>query len=416
VGDYYRALHASLSPVTLAEDDGQELAKGALPPELIKVIREQMEEHRQRAMGWARMAYFDDALRELKLVETLFQSVNGRVTEPSRPGLATHYHLNNLHIDQAIHAMCVRAETYQQTVARFQFPEGTLSDFQVIPIPMPGYELCLAVVYTVRPASLTRKEITLDPAFYHETFHLPNSRSYVAFYSGKETALTIADTRFEEDTIYEVPSGYTPFYCRPPHGHNDRLFVSLTGFEDHVNTPVRGAMVFLRGRLCHLHDGPSQGPIIVLPARNDYHLNGLTYDGRYAFRRTEQGAVISRYRQEECHQKVLFESEQIIEILQSEQKDDAWTSSFKPDTEVTIDRKRAIELGELYALHGNMGRFALIRNEFSEPTELSFVSDIEHWKIRYGNPADLIISGVVTDVVIDKHGRLVSFHRMITPR
>ena len=151
---------------TFADDKKPDTAKGALTTKQIKVIRCQMDQHRNRAFGLARMAYFNEALRELDVVETLFQSINGRISESSHKGPATYYKLNNEQTHQLILAISIRAETYRQTLARFRLPEGTLSDFKVIPVPLPANKICWAVIYTVRSPDLTKRQIMLNPAFY----------------------------------------------------------------------------------------------------------------------------------------------------------------------------------------------------------------------------------------------------------
>lgn len=406
-----------LSINAIAQESAQEsIAKGGLSKKMIDIVREQMSQHKAKAYGWARMAEFDEALRELALVEDLFQSINGRITEPSRNGPATYYKLNNEQTFQLVASFKIRAETYKETLRRFELPIGTFSDFKIIPIPIPGNKECIAVIYTTPPAGLEKKQMALNPSSYQEQ-HITGSRSFVKIFRIKSITTVVADTVFESEKTYEVPEGFTPFYCEPPYSESYELVVHLAGANEmSVNGRNRGAMLFKHGKLLELLDGPSKGSVVILPTIQDYHLNG--YSGNYAYRNLGKNlSAVSVLDKFKCKGIAHFEGDQITEYLCLEKDGKTWSSRYKAGNKKSIDTTLVEELSHIYAIRKDMANYGYTRDEAFKPHSIIFDKNQRQWTTMYGDlPEAHVISGSTTYVVIDETGKLIYLHKNVTPR
>lgn len=379
-------------------------------------LQKKLAEHRNRSLAWTRMAYFDEAARELGRADRVFQALQvlvGQQGGGAKPAGATGWDLGF-----ELTTVRMRARAHTLVLDQFKLPADTMGFIQAVPykkVEKPLY----AVLYTVRPKGLTKETIAADVMRYYPTSHVRGSRSAVATYAAKPPSPGKAGPTYEKVAEVAVPEGFTPFLVRQNYG--GVLLVQMTSHDGLRAVPYdpTGAMLLHDGKLAHLPAGPCKGPVVVTP-RKTSRIHALATNGLmtalFALKKTDQGAVIAQHNGRLLHwdYNTTFEGKHITEIAHHGAR--GWQKEFSAAAGRRINGRQAVRLAGLYVLRRHLQRGRIYPYAFSvgdgTPT---FDAKTRQWRVGY-RWGRIEIAGGRRTVVLDEHGKLVGISEFIVPR
>ncbi len=393
-----------------AAEPGAGGAAGLLDKDAVERVRQKLAWHEQRARGWARMGYFDEAEREWIEADRVYQSVALRLVQPPDKVPVVPY-LPDWHAGREIDLVRWHETVWRGTVQRFALPARTLGDIRAYPYETQASPPMWSLVYTVAPEGLDRGRVGIDPASYQAAGHIVGSTSFIATLTADAPPADLAAPGVRVVRTLDMPRGYTPYYLGPM-GYK-RQIAYLIGEPAPGEAPAdaNGAMVLYDGKVATLVDGPCAGPAIAA-ARGGGRLDALALDSAgsilCALRKTETGAVIGTYMGsgEHCFYIVTFQGKDIVEHKHSLAP--GWGVRFSAAEDKPITRAQAVELmGYYYGLRHDLEgrRFALL-GFWGEPRKIEFDAARKEWRLSYSwGRAE--ISGRFATMVLDEKGRLV---------
>ena len=367
----------------------------------ILALRRQITDHRQRAMGYARMAEFDEALIELTTAETRALELEILIFENTKKNIHTYQMKDSEQISLLIESIKIRKETYNQTIKRFGLTSEIFSDFIVMPVVLIERKFCCLVIYTMRPNGLKKEQIAIDPKSYQSVTHIHGSRSYIKMFSSENKGFNIWDRSYTLEQTYEVPEGYTPLYCEPSYSQSYDTAVILVGASNPTaKDDLQGVMVFTQGLLKELKGGMSNGPAIIISGKSDSHVHSIV--DRYALQRSEKNiSYVSNYSYGECHEIAQFEGNKIVKFFKLQNNKNELVQILIPDQNISKNRFRAIEISRIYLIRSLMEDFFYL-GEGTFPIQAeSFDEKLKQWTITYDCSSK-------PTIVLDEFGHLVS--------
>lgn len=388
----------------------------------IQLLRDRLDLHRCRAEAWGHLTWFDDARRELREADRIYNDMRLLVPGTSKEAIdaalqkADGYEWN---VQYDLYFLAARQQARDLAVKSFGLPANVLGHIVIAPYEKADKPLW-CVIYTVPPANLKRENVT-DPRDYDE--HIAGSRSAIATYLAKGQAQDLKGLTFERLREAAVPEGWTPGDIWA--NENGMLLVQTT---NHVATTKitgdpYGAVLLKDGRIVELAEKPFAGPVVV-PGSGEFRIDALATDSTFrqlhVLRTTEKGAVIAAYTPDGrfCDERVTFEGKNIVEIAKQTPAVDKpfWTTPYSSKDRKPLDRVQVGVLGFYYGLRYDLTRRRLNVNPVSYAGRYEIQEFVQErqWTVRntYGNHA---IAGVTRTITLDDHGRLVSISESITP-
>ena len=379
------------------------------------VLGRKLAEHRNRSLAWTRMAYFGEAIRELGEADRVFQALQvlaGQQGGGAKPAGATGWDF-----DFELTTVRMRARAHQIMLDQFKLPADTMGFVLLVPYKKVEKPLH-AVLYTVRPKTLTKQTIAADPMRYYPTTHVRGSRSAVATYAAKPPAPGRAGPAYEKVAEAAVPEGFTPFLVRQNYG--GFLLVQMTSHDGLRAVPYdpTGAMLLHDGKLAQLPAGPCKGPVIVGPGKPG-RIDALATNGLitalFALKKTDKGAVIAQHNGRLLHwdYNITFEGKHVTEIAHHDSR--GWHKEFSAAAGKRINARQAVRLAGLYVLRRQLQRDRICPYAFSwGDGKPAFDAKTRQWRVvyRWGR---IEIAGGRRTVILDEHGKLVNISEFIVP-
>ena len=373
---------------------------------------------RSRAYAWVRLTYFDEARRELREANGVFQAavaLSKKHTDVGTPCVSWTWNLSN-----ELELLRLREKAHKLTLATFALPADTLGLVHIVPPYRSSpwrkpHRNDWHVVYTTPPESLTKQAIAGDPMRFTAGLHIPGSRSYAAYYVMKPRPAPDAVAVFEKRNEVALPGGVTPYAVRT--AGSGRVLVRTTrntGLPPSNDYPT-GAVLLVQGKIPRIAEGPCAGPVIV-PGQGENRIDALATDWQatalYAMKNTKTVAVCATHTSTHRHlnEQVTFEGAHIVEITRPGNpniKGDR-TTLFKPLPGKRLTHEQVKLLGRFYELRHELSRRRIVVNPmaFHKP-KIEFNAPKGHWVLTYkwGRRRSL---GGPRIVVLDAQGRLVS--------
>jgi len=377
----------------------------------IELLRWKMSDHRYRALAWAQMADFDEAIRELREADKLFQTIKV-LSEKGDKGLVPwNFDLNN-----EVILMRLRAEAHKIMLKQFNLPGNTLGFIRIVPYkgtPKPRW----SVIYIVPPKTLTKAKVATALMRYSCRYHIPGSRSYIAMYADEGAVSHISERTFKKVAEVAVPEGFTPTYVH--HNNSGFHLVQLTGEVPGAIKYTIGAMLLREGKLVVLSSGPCAGPVVV-PRTGKNRIDALIADPLltviWAVKKTDKGLIIAKYQGTLFHwnQTITCEGNDIVEIARKEGRQ--WKNLFSAAEPKRISLDQAKLLGRFYGMRHELKRSRVITGSlfWSDPA-ITFDKDKRQWMLKY-SWGRMEISGAFSTIVLDEHGKLLDISMFIVPR